>query len=144
MTEIEVSIFILLWWNQINDEYTNAVKVNTQNCPKTVLVRAWLHAHISGSCDMIFLLGSTCNNHCDVTVRCVTLNCKHTLNQNKQTISIIFLGKQIKICQNVTIRYFENTDYLQGAKLPQSKHTSIFIMILIHVVFLTLSSKLTK
>ena len=36
MTEIEVSISILSWWNQINDEQTNTVYLNAQICPKTV------------------------------------------------------------------------------------------------------------
>ena len=35
MTNIEVSISILLWWNQINDEKTNTANLNAQNCPKT-------------------------------------------------------------------------------------------------------------
>ena len=45
----------------------------------------------------------------------VTLNSNRTLNQNRQKMSIIILGKQIKINQNVVIKwYFENTNYLQG------------------------------
>ena len=53
MTEIEVSISILSWWNQINAESTNTVNLNAQICPKTPLVTAWLHVHILGSCDLI-------------------------------------------------------------------------------------------
>ena len=35
MTEIEVSISILSWWNQIIDEETNTVNLNAQICRKT-------------------------------------------------------------------------------------------------------------
>ena len=37
MTEIEVSISILSWWNKINAEWTNTVNLNAQICPKTPL-----------------------------------------------------------------------------------------------------------
>ena len=67
-----------------------------------------------GQVTWLFLLGNTCSNHCDVTVRYVTLNSNCTLNKNRQKISIIILGRQIKINQNALIRwYFENTNYLQ-------------------------------
>ena len=49
--------------------------------PKLSLVAAWLHVHILGSCDLIV---STCSNHCDVTVRFVTLSSNCTLNKNRQ------------------------------------------------------------
>ena len=49
MTEIEVSISILSWWNQINDELTNTVKF----VAKLSLVTAWLHVYILWSCDLI-------------------------------------------------------------------------------------------
>ena len=49
--------------------------------PKLSLVAARLHVYILGSCDLIV---STCSNHCDVTVRFVTLSSNCTLNQNRQ------------------------------------------------------------
>ena len=45
MTEMEVSISILSWWNKINYKQTKECKVNARNCPKTALVTAWLHVH---------------------------------------------------------------------------------------------------
>ena len=53
----------------------------SQNCP-------WLqHGYMYtswGHVTWLFLLGNTCSNHCDVTVRFVTLNSYCALSQNRQ------------------------------------------------------------
>ena len=51
---------------------------------KLSMVTAWLHCTSWGHVTWLFLLGNKCSNHCDVTVRFVTLNSKCTLNQNRQ------------------------------------------------------------
>ena len=53
----------------------------SQNCP-------WLqHGYMCtsrGHVTWLFILGNMCSNHCDVTVRFVTLNSNCTPNQNRQ------------------------------------------------------------
>ena len=142
----------LIWIKRISDKtidvitysygrnwgMTNFVKVNSQNYPQTApwlqngyMCTPWVQV------TWLFLLGKTYSNHCDVTVRFVTLNSSHTLHQNIHFI----LGKQIKINPNVLIRYyFENTNYLQGLN-SLILNTPVFILmfviiILIHVCFL--------
>ena len=112
----------------------------SQKCP-------WLqHGYMCtswGHVTWLFLLGNMCSNHCDVTVRFVTLNSNCTLNQSRQQNSHIILGKQIKINQNVLIRwYFENTNDLQWINCLML-NTSVFylifvIIILIRICFLKL------
>ena len=44
-----------------------------------------MHHFVSwGHVTWLFLLGNTCSNHCDVTIRFVTLNSNCTLNQNRR------------------------------------------------------------
>ena len=57
-----------------------------------------------GHVTWLFLLGNRCSNHCDVTVRIVTLNSNCTLNQNGQqnienlnTLKSLFLGNRSKL-----------------------------------------------
>ena len=112
----------------------------SQNCP-------WLqHGYMCtswGHVTWLFLLGNTCSNHFDVTVKFVTLNSNCTLNQNSQQNIIIILGKQIKINQNVLIRwYFENTNCLQWLNCLILNTPVLYlifvIIILIRVCFLKL------
>ena len=67
------------WW--INKCCQFKCSNSSQNCP-------WLqHGYICtywGHVTWLFLLGNTCSNHCDVTIRSVTLNSNCTLNQNRQ------------------------------------------------------------
>ena len=62
-------------------EETKLMMNKSQNCP-------WLqHDYMFTSWGHVtwwFLLGNTCSNPCDVTVRFVTLNSNCTLNQNRQ------------------------------------------------------------
>ena len=110
----------------------------SQNCPSLqhgYMCTSW------GLVTWLFFLGNTCCNHCDVTVRFVTLNANCTLNQSRQQIAIIILGKQIKINQNVLTRwYFENTNDLQWINCL-ILNTPVFylpfvIIILIRICFL--------
>ena len=86
-----------LWWaSQVGNETTMMMKLNwwwinkccqfkcsnlSPNCP-------WIqHGYMCtswGHVTWLLLLGNTCSNHCDVTVRFVTLNSNCTLNQNRQ------------------------------------------------------------
>ena len=67
------------WW--INKYCQFKCSNLSQNCP-------WLqHGYMCtswGHVTLLFLSGNTCSNHCDVTVRFVTLNSNCTLNQNRQ------------------------------------------------------------
>ena len=67
------------WW--INKHCQSKCSNLSQNCP-------WLqHGYMCtswGHVTWLFLLGNTCSDHCDVTIRFVTLNSNCTLHQNRQ------------------------------------------------------------
>ena len=86
-----------------------------------------------GHVTWLFRLDNRCSNHCDVTVRFVTLNSNCTLNQNMQ--------------QNIYHHYWETDQNLSKCfdkmifwkyklftmvKLPHSKHTSVLLDICHH------------
>ena len=113
---------------------------------KIVPKLSWLqHGYICtswGHVTWLFLLGNTCSNHCNVTLWFVTLNSNRKCNRNSE-VSIIILGKHIKINQTILIRWhFENTNYLQKLNCL-TLNTTVFdlifvVIILIRVCFIKL------
>ena len=117
------------WW--INKHCQFKWSKLSQNCP-------WLqHGYMCTSWNHVtwlFLRGNRYSNHCDVTVRFVTLNSNCTLNiKIGNKISIIILGKQIKINQNVLGKMlFWKYKLFRMVTLPHSKHTSDLLDICHH------------
>ena len=80
-----------------------------------------------GQVTWLFLSDNTCNNHCDVTVRFVTLNSSHTLPKEGNENNYLWETDQNQL------QYFK---LFTRIKLPHCKHTSPFvIIILIRICF---------
>ena len=111
----------------------------SQNCP------CLQHGYMCtsrGHVTLLFLLGNTCSNHCDVTVRFVTLNSNCTLNQNRQQ-NIHYHSWETD--QNY-LKYFDKMIFWKYklftmVKLPHSKHTSVLLDIRNHHIDSRLFSK---
>ena len=74
----------------------------SQIVPKDV---HWLqHGDMLGQVTWLFLLGNTCSNHSDVTVRFVIQNSNHTVNQNRQQ-NIHFSGESISFDKMIFWKY---------------------------------------
>ena len=84
---------ILIWTTnyihyKVWDEITYPFPTSTMQLFRT----SW------GQVTWFFLLGNTCSNHCDVTVRFITLNLSHTLDTKWATkCPVLFLGNRSKL-----------------------------------------------
>ena len=140
MTEIEVSISMLWWWNYINDEYTNTVNSNAQICPKTVPGYSMVTCAHPGVLwpDCVSLVTRVATTVMQSKVCYYTLNFNCSLNEIGNKIAIIILGKQIKINQNVLIRwYFENTNDLQRINCL-ILNTPVFYLIFVIIILISI------
>ena len=137
MTEIGVSIIILLWWNHKlmrNKQILQILSIPMLKIvPKLFVFTAWLHVHI-----WLFLPGNMCSNHCDVTVRFVALNANCTLNQNKQR-NIHYHYSETD--QNWSKWYdkviFWKYKLFTMVELPHSKKKPLFYLMFVIIIWIT-------
>ena len=106
MTETEVSVSILSWWNQINDELTNTANLNTQIGPQTVpgysmVICAYLGVMWPDCFSLVTRVATTVMSQYGLLHYIPTVHLFKIGNK----ISIIIIGKQIKINQIVLIRW---------------------------------------
>ena len=105
--------------------YHDEIKLVMNKCQKLSQTVPWLqHGYMCtswGHVTWLFFLGNTCSNHCDVTVRFVTINVNQTLHHYRQQNICFFLENRSKLIKMFQIDIFKIQIYKLFARVKYIK-----------------------
>ena len=134
--------YLFLYYHDENKLMMNKKKYCQSKCSKLSQTVPWLqHGYMCtswGQVTWLFLLGHTCSNHCDVTVRFVTLNANNALNQN---IDYHSWETDQNYSKCVDKMLFWKYKLFTMVKLPHSEHKSVLLDTCQHYIDLRLFSE---